>query len=299
MISEKARLVPAVLLFLLLPLIFSLGSALDVPPLRGRINDYAGLLPAAKAQDLEARLARFETETGHQIALLTIPSLGGDSLEEFSIRVAESWKIGRKGFDNGAILVIVPNEKKLRIEVGYGLEGVLPDAIASRIIREVIVPQFRANNFPGGIEAGLDAILKVTRGEPMPETARSAPRRQGSQGSSLPTILVLTAILALFIGMTRRRLVSGAFGGAATGVLTSLFSAGPLGLGLLIAIAVGGLLGAIGSSMSVASSNGQWTSRSRGRSGGWTGGFYSGGFGGGGFGGGGGGFGGGGASGSW
>jgi uncharacterized protein len=309
MVLNRARLLPAGLAFSLLLLICFLASALDVPPLRGRINDYAGLIPANKAQELEARLARFENDTGHQVAVLTIPSLNGDSLEEFSIRVAESWKIGRKGFDNGAILVIVPNERKLRIEVGYGLEGVLPDAIASRIIREVIVPEFRANNYVGGIEAGLDAILKVTQGEPLPDRAREAARQPQSGSSSLLTILTLTAILALFIGMTRRRLASGAFGGAAAGVLTTLFSAAPFGLGLLVAIVVGGVLGALGSSMSVASSNGQWTARSRARRGGWSGGFYPGGFGGGGFGGGGfggggfsgggGGFGGGGASGSW
>jgi uncharacterized protein len=161
----------------------------------------------------------------------------------------------------------------------------------------------------GGIEAGIDAILKVTQGEPLPEQARGAARQQQSGSSSLLTILTLTAILALFIGMTRRRLASGAFGGAAAGVLATLFSAGPFGLGLLAAIVVGGVLGALGSSMSVASSNGQWTARSRGRRGGWSGGFYpggfgggglgGGGFGGGGFSGGGGGFGGGGASGSW
>jgi uncharacterized protein len=308
MLPDKARHL-AGLVFLLLTLIFSLASALEVPPLRGRINDYAGLIPAGKAQELEARLARFEQETGHQIAVLTIPSLKGDSLEEFSIRVAESWKIGRKGFDNGAILVIVPQERKLRIEVGYGLEGVLPDAIASRIVREVIVPDFRADNYVGGIEAGVDAILKVTRGEPLPERAREPARKQQSQTSSLPTILVLTAILALFIGMTRRRTVSGALGGAAAGVLTTLFSTGPFGLGLLLATVVGTILGALGSSMSVASSGGQWTAPARGRRGGWSGGFYpggfgggrfgGGGFGGGGFSGGGGGFGGGGASGSW
>jgi uncharacterized protein len=303
MLPNKARHL-AGLVFLLLPLIFSVAFALEVPPLRGRINDYAGLIPAAKAEDLEARLARFEKETGHQVAVLIIPSLKGDSLEEFSIRVAESWKIGRKGFDNGAILVIVPQERKLRIEVGYGLEGVLPDAIASRIIREVIVPEFRANNYVGGIEAGVDAVLKVTRGEPLPERAREPAREQQSQASSLPTILVLTAILALFIGMTRRRTASGAFGGAAAGLFTTLFSAGPFGVGLLLAVVIGTILGALGSSMSGASSNRQWTAPSRGRRGGWGGGFYPGGFGGGGLGGGGfsgggGGFGGGGASGSW
>ena len=141
--------------------------ALDVPPLRGRVNDLAGMVPADRVQALDERLAAFERETGHQIAVLTIPSLQGDALEEFSIRVAEGWKIGQKGFDNGAILLVVRDDRKLRIEVGYGLEGVLPDAIANRIIREVIVPRFRDNDYPGGIEAGVNAILQVTKGEPV------------------------------------------------------------------------------------------------------------------------------------
>jgi uncharacterized protein len=122
------------------------------------------LIPADRAQALEERLARFEAETGHQIAVLTIPSLKGDSLEDFSIRVAESWKIGKKGFDNGVILLIARDDRRLRIEVGYGLEGVMPSALASQIIREVITPPFRSGDYVGGIEDGVDAIMKVARG---------------------------------------------------------------------------------------------------------------------------------------
>ena len=291
--------------------ISSFAFALDVPPLRGRVTDLAGLMPADRAQALEERLAAFERETGHQIAVLTIPSLQGDVLENFSIRVAEAWKIGKKGFDNGAILLIVRDDRKLRIEVGYGLEGVLPDAIASRIIREVIVPRFRENDYPGGIEAGVDAILQVTKGEPIPQTARQVAKAGASRGSSLLAALTMTAILALFIGMTQRRLIGGAFGGAAAGLVATLISASGIGLALGLALIVGAVLGAIGSTMSVASSANHWAGNSRYRRGGWGGGIFPGsfggeGFGGGGFGGGGGGFsgggggfGGGGASGSW
>jgi uncharacterized protein len=306
---HKARLLIAGFVFLLAPTIFfSLTLALDVPPLRGRINDYAGLIPADRAQALEERLARFEAETGHQIAVLTIPSLKGDSLEDFSMRVAESWKIGKKGFDNGAILLIARDDRKLRIEVGYGLEGVMPDAIASRIIREAITPRFRSGDFAGGIEAGVDAILKITKGEALPERARPAPGPTASQGGSLITILMITAMLALFIGMTRRKLFGGAVGGAASGLVTSLFASGGLGFVLLPALIVGALLGAIGAAVGTGSAGNQWVGRSRSRRGDWGGGVFPGGFGGGGFGGGGGnggfsggggGFGGGGASGSW
>jgi len=308
---RNAPMLFAGLALLLAPTIFSLALALDVPPLRGRINDYAGLIPPDRARALEERLASFEAETGHQIAVLTIPSLEGDSLEDFSIRVADAWKIGKKGFDNGAILLIARDDRKLRIEVGYGLEGVMPDAIASRIIREVITPRFRSGDFAGGIEAGIDTMLKVTKGEILPERARPAPGPTDSEGGSLMTLLMITAMLALFIGMTRRRLLSGAVGGAASGVVTSLFASGGLGFVLLPALIVGALLGAIGAAVGTGSAGNQWVGRSRSRRGGdWGGGVFPGGFGGGvfggggfggggGLGGGGGGFGGGGASGSW
>ncbi len=208
---------------------------------------------------MEERLARFEQETGHQIAVLTIPSLEGDDLEGFSIRVAESWKIGKKGVDKGAILLIAKNDRKLRIEVGYGLEGVLPDAIASRIIREVIVPHFRANDFAGGIESGIEAIMKVTQGETIPESMRRRSSSRDAGPLSGIWILLFTLGAAILVVMTH---------------LSSLRRT------------------------SVWTSKGRrrydyWGGGFGG------GGFGGGGFGGGGFGGGGGGFGGGGASGSW
>jgi uncharacterized protein len=305
---HKARLIFAGLGLLLVPILFSFAPALEVPLLRGRVNDLAGILPSDRAQRLEERLAAFEKQTSHQIAVLTIPSLEGDPLENFSIRVAESWKIGEKGFDNGAILLIVRDDHKLRIEVGYGLEGVLPDAIASRIIREVILPRFRENDYAGGIEAGVNAILQVTKGETLPQGAQIPRRQAASPLSSAMNVLMVTAMLALFIGMTRRRRIGGALGGAAAGFVATLFSAGGFGLVLILALIIGALLGAIGSSMSVATSGNQWTGGTRNRRsglgggvfpGGFGGGSYGGGFGGGGFSGGGGGFGGGGASGSW
>jgi uncharacterized protein len=284
------QLLGALVLFLFAP---ALSNALDVPPLRGRVNDYAKLLsPERAALALEAQLEKFEQETGHQIAVLTIPSLEGDSLEDFSIRVAETWKIGKKGFDNGAILLVARDDRKLRIEVGYGLEGVLPDAIASRIIREVITPRFRSGDYTGGIEAGVDSILKVAKGEVLPQPTRPAPGRTASEGASLHNILMITAMLALFIGMTRRRLVSGAVGGAASGLVTTLFASGGLGFVLFPALIVGALLGAVGAAVGTGAAGNQWVGRPRSRRGDWGGGVFPGGYGGGGFGGGG-------ASGSW
>ena len=306
---HQARLFVAGLALLLVPTIFRFALALEVPALRGRVNDYAGLLPSNKAQELEGRLAQFEQETGHQIAVLTVASLEGDALEDFSIRVAENWKIGQKGFDNGAILVIAQKDRKLRIEVGYGLEGVLPDAIASRIIREVIVPRFRANNYSGGIEAGVDAILKAARGEKVPATPRASSKQPFSNISVFGAVLIMTAIAALFIGMTQRRFARGTAGGAVAGLFATLGVAPGYSIALwILALIVGGVLGAMGSRFASDAWGGQWRGGTRRYRddwgdhifrGGLGGGFGGGGFGGGGFSGGGGGFGGGGASGSW
>jgi uncharacterized protein len=173
----------------------ALASALDVPPLRGRVNDYAGVMSQDQARSLESQLAQFEQETGHQVAVLTVPTLDGEDIEGFSIRVAESWKIGKKGFDNGAILVVAVKDRRLRLEVGYGLEGVLPDAIAKTITSNYIVPRFRSQDYAGGIIAGIDAVLKVIKKEPLPESAR---RKGGDQGPGLNSIAMFVITLAMF-----------------------------------------------------------------------------------------------------
>ncbi|MGH7828782.1 MAG: TPM domain-containing protein [Candidatus Binatia bacterium] len=278
--------------------------ALDVPQLSGRVNDHAGMLPSDRARRLEQTLEHFEKETGHQIAVLTIASLQGEDLEGFSIRVAESWKIGEKGFDNGAILLVVRDDRKLRLEIGYGLEGVLPDAIASRIIREIIVPRFRSGDYAGGIEAGVDAIMKVTRGESIPKAKQTA--RGKHDGPSAHFVFVFTALLALIGGgvfgsVARHRsqqVLRGGTAGAAVAAIGTIFL-GVMGsvAGLAIALlVVGSVLGALGALRIYNSSIG-WSPRGSGFGGGFGGGggFDSGG----GFSGGGGGFGGGGASGSW
>jgi uncharacterized protein len=290
----------------------SSALALEVPPLRGRITDLAGMLPAERARALEERLKNFERETGHQIAVLTIPRLEGDSLEDFSIRVAESWKIGQKGFDNCAILIIVRDERKLRIEVGYGLEGVLPDAVASRIIREIIVPRFRAGDFAAGIEAGTDSIMKIASGETIPAAIRK-PKSQPREFAGTIPALFMAALFALAIGISQRTVPRGALGGgSAAAIATALAAAGMTPAFWLVAIIIGAILGAVGNLLARQSSNRAWTGREFRRhdhwrsgawgptfGGGYGGGFGGGGYGGGGFSGGGGGFGGGGASGSW
>jgi uncharacterized protein len=186
---------PLLLSIILLWIMSGWVWALEVPPLRGRVNDYASVFTQDQARGLEAQLAQFEQETGHQVAVLTVPTLEGEDIEGFSIRVAENWKIGKKGFDNGVILVVAVKDRRLRLEVGYGLEGVLPDAIAKTITSQYIVPHFRSQDYAGGIIAGMDAVMKVIRQEPLPESAR---RRNNEQDGGLNSIAMLVITLALF-----------------------------------------------------------------------------------------------------
>ena len=138
--------------------------ALDVPAYKGRVNDYAGIISPGMEQQIEAALAQLEQTDSTQVAVLTIPSLEGDSLEEFSIRVADAWKVGQKGKDNGAILLVSKADRKIRLEVGYGLEGVLTDVLSGQIVDQIISPQFKAGNFDQGFALGASAIIQAVRG---------------------------------------------------------------------------------------------------------------------------------------
>ena len=291
------------------------AHALEVPPLRARVNDLAGMMGEHAAAQLEHRLSQFETQTKHQVAVLIIPSLNGDSLEDFSIRLAEAWKIGNKAADDGVILIIARDDRKIRIEVGYGLEGVLPDAMANRIIQEVIVPQFRNQDFTGGIELGVSAIIQAVEGEQSftkPSILDSAPK---SSLSAILTLLVATILFSSVVGFAQPSLGRAAFIGAAVTGVIGLRALSAVGFGIwLLAILTGAVAGMLpihfarrawGRSWSVRSSkHDDYSPRdmlSRGYGGGGTSGSGGSGFGGSssGSGRGGGGFGGGGASGGW
>ncbi len=156
--------------YLLIGLVFlSLSSALDVPKLVGRVNDQAKLLTIQEQQQLEDFLAGYERETSNQLAVLIIPSLDGESLEDYSMRVAEKWKLGVKGKDNGLLLLIALNDKKIRIEVGYGLEGPVTDVFTGEVIREIIAPAFRQGDYYQGIYDALFAVAKKVGGEFTPD----------------------------------------------------------------------------------------------------------------------------------
>jgi len=145
-----------------------------VPFLTGRVVDDAEILSSATRDRLTAVLKAHEHATGDQIAVLTVPTIGGESIEEYAVKVVESWKLGQKGKDNGVLLVIAPKDRKLRIEVGYGLEGTLTDAAASRIIRNVITPRFKTGDYDAGVSEGVDAIVGVLTGQPAAETTAPA-----------------------------------------------------------------------------------------------------------------------------
>src|SRR5947209_11418512 len=161
-----AALVVAALLSLL-------AWALDVPPLKSRVTDLTGTLNAQQRASLEQTLAEFEARKGAQLAVLIVPTTQPEAIEQYAVRVEEAWKLGRKGVDDSVLLVVAKDDRRLKFEVGYGLEGVLPDAIAKRIIDNDIVPRFREGDFYGGIRAGTDRIMRVVEGEKLPPPRRS------------------------------------------------------------------------------------------------------------------------------
>lgn len=268
-----------------------------VPPLESRITDQTGTLTAAEQSELEQKLAAFEQRKGAQVALLMVRTTQPESIEQYSIRVVEAWKLGREKPDDGVLLLVAKEDRKLRIEVGYGLEGALTDATASRIINETIKPLFRQNDYFGGIGAGLQQIQDVIDGEILPPPDKRWERPSDKVGKLLPLYLMVVfvggSVLRAILGRGLGSVATGVGAGLLTWLLTQLLGAalltGFIGLALTLVMgAAGGI-----------STGGFGGGLGRGGFGG--GGFGGGGFGGGGggFGGGGGGFGGGGSSGSW
>jgi uncharacterized protein len=286
----------ASLLALLLCWAFAALADVAVPPLSGRVVDQTGTLASGDVASLTQTLKDFETRKGSQIAVLIVPTTAPETIEQYSIRVAEAWKIGRKKIDDGAILVVAKDDRKLRIEVGYGLEGALTDVTSKRIIDEVITPKFKSGDFAGGISAGVARILGVVDGEPLPAPVQ----QRDDSGSALYQLInpfnPFVIIGVLVLGALLRSILGRLVGSVATGGLIGLvawFIVGSLVVSLIA--------GAIASVFTLFSDS--LASGGGGRGGGFVGGGGSswGGSsgGGGGFSGGGGSFGGGGASGSW
>lgn len=256
------------------------GAQIAVPPLTARITDQAALLTTEQKASLEQKLQTFEARKGSQLAVLIVPTTAPETIEQYALRVVEQWKLGRKKVDDGALMLIATTDRALRIEVGYGLEGALNDATSKRIISEVITPYFKAGDFYGGITAGVDQIIRVIDGEPLPESGRIAGRGMAELQQYVPIIFMLALVVGGILRSLLGRFPGALLTGGAVAVAAWLF-AGALSIALLA-----GILALL------------FTLFSGGMSGFGIGG-HRGGFGGGGFGGGGGGFGGGGASGRW
>jgi len=166
----------------------------EVPYLTGRVVDEAEILSADARQRVADTLRRHEQKTGNQIAVLTVPTIHGESIEEYAVRVFEQWKLGQKGKDNGVLVVVVPQDRRMRIEVGYGLEGVLTDAHASRIIRNVMTPRFRDGDFSGGVARGVAAVVAHLEGKPANARVKRAP---GSTARAKKTEFIKAPNMAL------------------------------------------------------------------------------------------------------
>ncbi len=264
-----------------------------VPPLKARVTDLSGTLSGAQQQDLERRLLEFEGRKGSQIAVLILPSTQPETIEQYSIRVAEAWKIGRARVDDGVILVVAKDDRRLRVEVGRGLEGAIPDAIAKRIVSDVITPHFKANDFYGGVSAGAGALIKLIEGEPLP-----APPASGgfSSGVDFQTIFWLIVALAIVQPLLLRlfgRLTGSLAAGGVVGVIVWVFA------GVVVFAVLGAMIAFLVSLFIEGAGSSRGRGWSSGSGGGWSSGGWSGGGDSGGFSGGGGDFGGGGASGSW
>lgn len=275
-------------LLVVMGMVLAAGSAwsLDVPPLRGRINDLAGILSPDTVKRLEGALAAFEASDSTQVVVLTVPSLEGDTIEGFSIKTAQKWGIGQKGKDNGALVVVSKGDREVRIEVGRGLEGRLTDALSGRIIDHVIVPEFKKGDFNAGVEQGVTKIMEAVRGEYTGDGASGGSSEMDDETAFLlfgsMICLVLMSILRFLPAFVRAGL-----GGAGMGVLAFAVATG-IGM-IVLMILVGMILGVVAPFLFRGGRGGL----------GGGGGFSGGGGGGGGFSGGGGSFSGGGSSGKW
>lgn len=274
------------------------AAEVPVPALSGRIVDQAGVLSLEQRQALSRKLEAFEQAKGSQVAVLVVPTTGGEAIEDFATRVTDQWKLGRAGVDDGVLLLVAMQERRMRIQTGRGVQGTLTDALSKRIIAERMTPLFRAGDFAGGIAVGVDSILAAVSGESLPPPSKSGSSASSSLNSDLNQVMFL-AFMLVPVGALVLRAVLGRFlGGVAAGVITGGVVAFALGSFL-----VGLLAGALAFFFTFAvEANRVMSSRGRsgwgGSSSGWGGGSGWGGSGGG-FSGGGGGFDGGGASGSW
>lgn len=202
-------------------------AQVPVPPLTDRVTDRISTLTAQQKADLEQKLKAFEEKKGSQVAVLLVPTTRPETIEQYALRVAEQWKLGRENIDDGALLLIARDDRAVRIEVGYGLEGALTDATSKRIISEIIIPRLRAGDYYGGISAGVDSIINVVEGEPLPDPQRSRGAGPGGFTQWLPLVLLLVivggGILRTLLGRFPGALVTGVGAGIIAWILAGAF----------------------------------------------------------------------------
>lgn len=282
-----ARLLLALWLLAAGPFGLAADDLAAIPSLKSRVTDLTGTLDKQSAAALDVELAQFEQQHGSQIAVLLIPTTQPETIEAYGIRVAEAWKIGRQGIDDGIIILVAKNDRTLRLEVSRGLEGAVPDAVAKRIIEEIMLPRFRSGDFYGGLRDGVMRIKTVMAGEPLPPPGTR--REQGAAADSWENLLPLAMLFVFVGGGLLRALFGRLLGGAVAGGVAFLGAwllLGSVTMALLAALVV-----FILTLSGMAGAGGLRGIGGMGRRGGFGGG--------GGFSGGGGGFGGGGASGRW
>jgi uncharacterized protein len=267
------------------------GAQVPVPPMGGRVIDQTATLTQEQKNALDQTLRSFEARKGSQVVVLIVPTTAPETIEQYSMRVAEQWKPGRKNVDDGVLLVVAKDDRTVRIEVGYGLEGALTDADSKRIISEIIVPKFRQGDFYGGITAGVDRILRVIDGEPLPKPEEGRPAGVRGIGSILPVMMILALVMGGVLHAVLGRFPGALVTGGAVSVVAWML-AGAISVALIAGV-IAFLFTLLGGGMGGRGLGGG------GFGGGFGAGGFGGGFGGGGFSGGGGGFGGGGASGRW
>src|ERR1035437_2473553 len=228
----------ASLVALLLCWAFAALADVAVPPLSGRVVDQTATLSSGDVASLTQTLKNLETRKGSQVAVLIVPTTAPETIEQYSIRVAEAWKIGRKKIDDGALLVVAKNDRKLRIEVGYGLEGALNDVTAKRIIDEIITPKFRNGDFAGGISDGVDRIIGVIEGEPLPAPAPGKQQSSGwlgHVGRLDPLVLFAIFVVGVILRTTLGRLIGSVTTGSVVGAL-AWFIAGSLAASVIVGV---------------------------------------------------------------
>ena len=217
------------LCFALLPILGWSASEVALPTLTERVTDLTGTLSADEKASLTASLTALEKDKGAQVAIVMLPTTQPEAIEQFSIRLADAWKIGRKGVDDGVIIIVAKNDRKMRIEVGYGLEGAIPDAIAKRIAAEQMGPRFREGDFAGGLKAAVATLDKVIRGEPLPAPVVKTAESGTDPGDALTFLLIvffMAGVIRSMFGLVGSLAVSGIAGWLAWTVFASLGLAG-------------------------------------------------------------------------